>query len=96
MSYTFLDEAVGIPSDFVADILPPRPEEGIISAILSISFWAIKFCSSLLKNCDFDQILKMLATLWYKFSASDMLFFSQWAIFQWMCQLINECKIKVP
>lgn len=35
---------------------------GIIKTILSISFAEIKFCSSLRKYCDFDQMLNISAT----------------------------------
>ncbi len=61
----------------VAEIRPPRPLEGIINAMLSISFCEMKFCSSRRKNCDFDQMLKHIATQWYSFSASMMLHLSQ-------------------
>lgn len=54
--------ALWLDSVLVVVMRPPRPDEGMINAMLSISFCEMKFCSSRRKNCDFDQILKMVAT----------------------------------
>lgn len=51
---------------------------GIIRTILSISLAEIKFCSSLKKYWELDQILNMSATWLYRSSASGILWRNQW------------------